>query len=215
MEFNLRLVQDGLLAFRGLSREKIRENNKIFRERYSKEAYYFIMDGIEFITYGKGTEDHVHSKNFENYFEEEFDGEYTLRKEKFESFINTDFQYRVLNESDAGIVNNFKKTFSEKELDMGQVSIDDPVIVGVFDNEKLIAVSSLWYWENDLADIGLIVSSNYRKQGVGKSVVSFIIEQVIDSKIMIYRADYDNPGSVKIAKALGFEQITKIRRYKG
>ncbi len=215
MNYNKEKIQDGLLAFRSLNRKSLKANNKIFRERYAKEAYYFVMSDLEFITYGKGTEEHVFSEDYKQYFESEHDNEFALQKENFKPYKNEMYQYRVLTEKDAELVENFKGLFSKTDLDMGQVSIEDPVVVGVFDSNKLIAVSSLWYWENDLADIGLIVDTNYRKQGIGLSVVTFVIEQVIDQKVMIYRADYDNPGSVKIAKKLGFEQILKIYRYKG
>jgi RimJ/RimL family protein N-acetyltransferase len=215
MKFNIDKIQDGLLQFRGLSREALKENNRIFRERYGKEAYYFKMDGLDFITYGKGTEDHVNAEDFQNYFETEFDNEFALELEKYKPYLNEKFTYRLLHENDATLVDEFKKQFSAKDLDMGQVSIEDPVVAGVFDGEKLIAVSSLWYWENDLADIGLIVDTNYRKQGVGRSVVTYIINAVKNEKIMIYRADYDNPGSVRIAESLGFTRVTKVYRYKG
>lgn len=214
MEYNINKIQDGLLAFRNLSREQLKKNNKVFRERYGKEAYYFNMDNLEFVTYGKEVEADILSENFKQYFEEKFDNEYALKVDNFKPFINENFQYRLLNEKDAELVSEFKKQFNETELEYGSVSIEDPVVMGAFDQDKLIAVASMWEWENDLDDIGLIVDTSYRRQGLGKSVVSKIVEAVINDKICIYRADYDNPGSVKIAEALGFERITKIHRYK-
>ncbi len=215
MEMDIKSIQDGLLAFRNLDRDSLKKNNKILRESYGKEAYYFKMDGLEFVTYGKDISEHILSDDFEKYFEEQFDNEYVLDIRNYKPYINPSFSYRLLTEDDSEMLVEFKKEFSEEDLDHGAVSIEDPVVVGAFDGEKLVAVSSMWEWENDLDDIGLIVSNKYRKRGLGKSVVSVIINEVRNKKICIYRADYDNPGSVKIAEALGFKRITRIYRYKG
>jgi len=215
MEMDIKSIQDGLLAFRNLDRDLLKKNNKILRESYGKEAYYFKMDGLEFVTYGKETSEHILSDDFEKYFEEQFDNEFVLDIRNYKPYINPSFSYRLLTEGDSELLVEFKKEFSESDLDHGAVSIEDPVVVGAFDGEKLVAVSSMWEWENDLDDIGLIVSNKYRKRGLGKSVVSVIINEVRSKKICIYRADYDNPGSVRIAEALGFKRITRIYRYKG
>lgn len=214
MEFNIKKIQDGLLAFRGLSREQLLKDGKKLKENYKNEALWFKMEDLEFVLYSPDLEEETKKEDFMSNFEEEHDNEYVLSVDKFRPFVNEKYQYRLLREEDTELVAEFKKQFNEIELEYGAVSIEDPVVMGAFDGEKLIAVASMWEWDNDLDDIGLIVDTTYRKQGLGKSVVTKIIQEVMDHKICIYRADYDNPGSVKIAEALGFEHLSKIHRYK-
>ena len=215
MEFNINSIQDGLMAFRNITRELLlKSNNRILREKYGSEAYYFKMENLEFITYGVSVKEKVFSNNFKDNFEIKFDNEYALPLKSYNRSVNEKYEYRILTLNDSKLLSEFKQQFNKDELEAGEVSIEDPLVIGAFDGEKLIGVSSTWEWENDLVDIGLIVDLNYRGQGIGTSVVSVLIDNVINNKICIYRADYENVGSIKIAEKLGFERITKIHRFK-
>jgi len=215
MEFKVKRIQDGLMAFRNISRDSLLEtNNRVLRDKYGSEAYYFIMENLEFITYGKSVKEKVFSDDFKDNFELLFDNEYALRLKSYNRYVNEKYEYRVLTTTDSELLTEFKLQFNKDELEAGAVSIEDPLVIGAFDGTKLIGVSSTWEWENDLVDIGLIVDLNYRTHGIGTSVVSVLIDNVVNNKICIYRADYENVGSIRIAEKLGFERITKIHRLK-
>ncbi|XMB67725.1 GNAT family N-acetyltransferase [Mycoplasmatota bacterium zrk1] len=213
MKFNLDKVQNGLLDFRRI--RLIDEVNGIYyilRENYSKEAYYFKMDGLEFITYGKEVEDIVKGENFDDNFEEKCDYEFALDKSNFRPVINDNYKYRLLDKSDSLMVSDFKDKCTKGDLDQGQVSIDDPLVMGTFKNDNLIGIASFWEWKNDLNDIGVLIDSNYRGMNVGPSLVSRLIKEVINDKICIYRADYENIGSIRVAEKIGFRVVSKIHR---
>ncbi len=215
MKYSKDLVIKGLLDFRKiLLDDKHNDIYYILRENYKSEAYYFKMDGLEFITYGTNVQSLVKSDNFINHFEEEYDNEFSLDKENYTPYTNPDYEYRLLDSNDSILMDNFKAKCSDNDKDQGQVTLDDPIVIGAFDKEELIAVASIWEWAYDLNDIGVLVDPNYRRKKLGISVVSKLINEVINDKICIYRADYENIGSVKIANKLGFTPVTKIHRLK-
>jgi len=213
---NLERIRRGLLKFRSI-KLNVEKNGVyyIMRELFDNEAYFFNMEGIKFMTYAKEIEDKVMNVNFTQYFEDKCDYEFALNKDNYKPYINDNLTYRVLDNSDKVIVDRMKKECTKSDLDHGQVSIEDPVVMGAFIGGKLVGIASFWEWEEDLNDIGVLVHPNYRGIGVGISTVSRLIDEAPKSKICIYRADYDNPGSVRIAEKLGFEVVTEIYRYKG
>ncbi len=215
MEFNIKSIQDGLMAFRNITRELLHKNNNmILRDKYGSEAYYFKMENLEFITYGASVKEKMLSNSLNDNFEKKYDNEFALQLKSYKRIVNEKYNYRILTVNDSKLLTEFKLQFSKDELESGAVSIEDPFAIGAFDGAKLIGVSSTWEWENNLVDIGLIIATDYRGQGIGTSVVSVLIDNVINNKICVYRADYENVGSIKIAEKLGFERITKIHRLK-
>lgn len=113
---------------------------------------------------------------------------------------------RVLTRKDKRALELMKTTCSEPELAHGQVAIDDDLVVGMFKEGTLVGAASLWFWGDDLADIGVITGPNYRNDGVAKAVVSEICNRALAlGRTPIYRCDDDNIASVKLALALGFE----------
>ncbi|MFA5006291.1 MAG: GNAT family N-acetyltransferase [Candidatus Izemoplasmatales bacterium] len=113
---------------------------------------------------------------------------------------------RILTRKDKKALELLKTTCSEPELAHGQVAIDDDLVVGMFKDDVLVGVASLWFWGDDLADIGVITGPNYRNDGVGRSVVAEICNRSLAlGRTPIYRCDDDNIASVKLALSLGFE----------
>lgn len=208
MIINEEQVVEGLLAFRGCTYNQLQKSKFVLKENYGKEAYWFKYPTVELLAYGKEVEWIINLPNFSDFFELKFDYEFYLNPIEYKPTINGDFQYRILTEEDEKLVKNFEGDQAIEDLEMGQVDIEDFLVVGAFAGDKLVAVSSLWEWTNNVVDIGLIVDKTYRGKGLGKSITSFIINQVIDKRICIYRADYENPNSIKIAKSLGFRQVS-------
>jgi len=113
---------------------------------------------------------------------------------------------RVLTRKDKRALELMKMTCTEPELAHGQVAIDDDLVVGVFKDDVLVGAASLWFWGNDLADIGVITGPKFRNNGVASAVVAEICNRAIAmGRTPIYRCDDDNIASVKLALALGFE----------
>jgi len=102
---------------------------------------------------------------------------------------------------------------TEDELDAAAIYVDepDPVIYGLFDEEKLVAYASHRYWDEVIADIGVLIHPGYRGRGLGKAVVSALCEWCISNDIVpMYRVFTGNIHSCRIPAALGFKQLVVI-----
>jgi ribosomal protein S18 acetylase RimI-like enzyme len=112
----------------------------------------------------------------------------------------------ALNSSDKGQLDILFARCSEKDKELGEVSLDDPVILGYFKNDRLFGVGSLLYQGDSIADIGIIVDPAARNRGIGKALTYALINRVIEkNKIPQYTTMERNVGSLKVAEELGFD----------
>lgn len=185
----------------------------IHRPLYQKdEAYLWRYPSGDVITYGSDVK--LEKIDALNRFlpQDHHDGEYILNPKNYQSHLNQEYLYTVLNKNDSEAFEKMKVSCSKSDLSYGQITLDDAIVVGAFHHKEMVAAASIWNLEEDLVDIGVITHSKYRNQGLGSSVVSYLIENLPKHKIALYRADYDNPGSVHIAKKLGFDVYCHIYR---
>jgi GNAT superfamily N-acetyltransferase len=106
---------------------------------------------------------------------------------------------------------------TEEELDAAAICVEepDPVIYGLFDGGQLVAYASHCYWDNVIADIGVLIHPGYRGRGLGKAVVSDLCEWCIRNDIVsMYRVFSDHIHSRRIPEALGFKQLVFIETLK-
>ena len=102
---------------------------------------------------------------------------------------------------------------TEADLDGAEISIDepDPVIYGMFEGGQLVAYASHRYWDDVIADIGVLIHPNYRGRGLGKAVVSALCEWCIENEVVpMYRVFTDHTHSRRIPEALGFKAMVVI-----
>jgi len=108
----------------------------------------------------------------------------------------------------------FYATASQQDLEAAEIYLDepDPVIFGLFDADgTMAAYASHRYWEDLLCDIGVLVGDGYRGKGLGKAVVSALCDWCIaNQKIPMYRVFDNNPHSLAIPGALGFQLLVTI-----
>ena len=125
------------------------------------------------------------------------------------------FKIRILNEDDKNSYTEFKKETPSSDLKEGQVSIEDPIVVGCFDKEQLVSIASYWFWGKGLADIGVITHPDYRKKSIGKALISKLCNYGFElDRINVYRHNEKNIASHNLALTLNFEQKMVIETTK-
>lgn len=73
------------------------------------------------------------------------------------------------------------------------------------------ASASDWVWDEDFADIGVLVHGDHRGRGLGRFVVASTVQRLLaDHRIPQYRHAADNHGSRAIARGLGFEPVVTL-----
>ncbi len=117
-------------------------------------------------------------------------------------------------ERDNAVLQAFYGAATADDLEKAEIVLDepDPVIFGLFDCDgKMAAYASHRYWGDLLCDIGVLVHPDYRGQGLGAAAVSTLCDWCIENeKIPMYRVMEDNPHSLTIPRALGFQMMVRV-----
>lgn len=118
------------------------------------------------------------------------------------------YSVRQLSQDDTKAFAAFQAACSDEDREEGDVGLDHEIIFGVLDNERIVAAASTYeMW--DMIDIGVLTHPDYRKQGLGKAVVSAVCQHYLqrtdDDRIVLYRHATINQGSNGIAHGLNYQ----------
>lgn len=145
-----------------------------------------------------------------NITKDNYEADYKIKSTSHLFFIdNLDFgeiknksKCRQLYKRDESLFKEFKESCSKEDQEEGMVSLEDPYVYGLFDDDKLVAVSSLWNWGEILSDVGILVHPDYRKKGYAKTVCQTLMSSI--DKKFVWRCDEKNKGSYNLAISIGF-----------
>ena len=119
--------------------------------------------------------------------------------------------------ADDEILRAFYGDCTKEDLDEAEIYVDepDPVIYGLFEKSHMMAYASHRYWDDIIADIGVLVHPDYRSKGLGKAVVSIICEWCIQNDVVpMYRVFNNNTHSLRIPASMGFKERVTIETFK-
>jgi GNAT superfamily N-acetyltransferase len=145
--------------------------------------------------------------------------DYYLDPKDFECFtVGTPFTTRQVDaENDRPALLALYEACTEADLDAAEVRIEEPdsVIFGAFEGAQLVAYAGHRYWDEVIADIGVLIHPGYRGRGLGKAVVSALCEWCIRHEIVpMYRVYSTHVHSRRIPEALGFKEWVIIETLK-
>lgn len=112
---------------------------------------------------------------------------------------------RRLTADDAAIFTAFESVASEQDLDNAQVELDHWAVFGSFDNGRLVAVSSIYQWQDAaIMDLGVLTLPIFRGRGHARRLVRtafrYACAQGYEPQ---YRCQVDNAASSALAPAAG------------
>lgn len=118
---------------------------------------------------------------------------------------------RPLTENDAAHFSVFESLSTAEDLDGAFVELDHWKVYGVFENDQLVAATSMYPWQNtQLSDIGVITLDQFRGKGYAKQAVQVISKAALqDGYEPQYRCQSDNIASVALAKKLNLSLFAK------
>lgn len=145
--------------------------------------------------------------------------DYYLDLQDFKCFrVEAEFRARQLDAgNDHAQILGLYAACTETDLDEAAIDVEepDPVIYGIFDGTQLVAYAGHRYWEDVIADIGVLIHPKYRGRGLGKAVVSALCEWCFRNDVIpMYRVFSYNVHSCKLAEAVGFKQWLVIETLK-
>jgi RimJ/RimL family protein N-acetyltransferase len=127
-----------------------------------------------------------------------------LNPAEFRPFPRPEVRQLTLADSDDLTAMHWGCTLAEQQA--GEVNIEHPAIFGAYAQDQLVAAASFIDQGQTIADVGVLVHRDFRKQGYGRAVVSALCQWgLANGRIVQYWRLDSNLGSVHIADALGFE----------
>ncbi|WP_413512283.1 GNAT family N-acetyltransferase [Myroides odoratus] len=112
---------------------------------------------------------------------------------------------RVLTKEDAVYFAEFESRATEQDLDDASVDLAHWKVYGVFEAGKLVAVASMYPWdeESKIGDVGVLTLPNYRGKGYAKKLIEICSKAaLLQGYEPQYRCQLDNLASVRLAKKL-------------
>jgi RimJ/RimL family protein N-acetyltransferase len=133
-------------------------------------------------------------------------GLYTLDPAAFAPLVPpAPITIRPLTGSDRAAFDAFQAQFSAQERREADIGLDNDVIYGALDGDRIVAAASTYEWRG-FVDIGVMTDPAYRRRGLAAAVVSVLSQHYIDSgdpRVVIYRHDAVNTPSQGVAEKLG------------
>jgi len=100
----------------------------------------------------------------------------------------------------------FQSGASEQDKEDAFVELDHWTVFGVFEQERLVSVASMYPWGNAvIADLGVLTLPGFRGKGYAKALVRSISRHALSlGHQPQYRCQQDNSASTALAQAAGF-----------
>lgn len=119
------------------------------------------------------------------------------------------FSLRQLTKTDADAMSALHDANTPEDVDEGFVEVDHQIAFGCFLDNQLIAAAS-GYERTGFLDIGVLTHPEFRKKGLGKSVVGSLCNWANEHNIIAqYRHNIINTGSQHVADSLNFKMYFK------
>lgn len=112
---------------------------------------------------------------------------------------------RELTKDDAALFSAFEAAASEEDLDGASVGLDDWIVLGAFEGERLVAAASIYQWDDaPLADVGVLTLAASRRKGHAANLIRGCASRALAEGFQLqYRCQIDNAGSTALAASLG------------
>ncbi len=112
---------------------------------------------------------------------------------------------RQLTADDEALFKAFESAASEQDLDDAQVELDHWAVFGSFDNGRLVAVSSIYQWEDAaIMDLGVLTLPIFRGKGHARRLVRAVFRYACAQGYEPqYRCQVTNTASSALAPAAG------------
>lgn len=161
------------------------------------------LDFENFVNILKGKEIFLYGADYIFYFPEE--------EKKYILTLNSPENTRPLTENDTAHFSIFESLSTEEDLDGAFVELNHWKVFGVFEENQLIAATSMYPWQDTkLSDIGVITLDKFRGKGYAQQAVQLISKAALeDGYEPQYRCQLDNAASVALAKKLNLSLFAK------
>jgi GNAT superfamily N-acetyltransferase len=112
---------------------------------------------------------------------------------------------RLLTKEDAALFSAFEAQACEEDIEGASVGLEDWIVLGAFEGERLVAAASIYQWNDaPLADVGVLTLAAARRKGHAARLIRACASRTLAEGFSLqYRCQLDNSGSTALAKSLG------------
>lgn len=115
-------------------------------------------------------------------------------------------QVRVLTARDKPLLEAMQAQCAPEELEAAEISIDDPLVVGYVEGDKLIGAASLLSLGSDIFDIGVLTLSACRGRSIGAALTAYLRNHVTaQGNVAQYMTWEENRASIRVAEKCAFQ----------
>ena len=128
-----------------------------------------------------------------------------------------DAEIRMLNPGDSESMISIGESWLWKYWGSPDGLIEAMPTAGCFAGGEMVSVCSIFAESAEYADLGIISRAEHRGKNYGTACTSFLAKSITDNtgKRIVWDTSCDNPGSIRIAEKLGFEEFElKTKLYK-
>lgn len=109
------------------------------------------------------------------------------------------------------IFGRFKAQCPAEDLEKAGIGLENDEVYGIFHQNDLLAVGSLWFLGKELADLHVLTLPKYRSIGLGKLLLGLLVNRSIQlNRVPFVRGEIDNIITNKIISSLGFIEAISI-----
>jgi hypothetical protein len=100
-----------------------------------------------------------------------------------------------------------KSVCTKEEVMSSQVGLEDDLTIGIYHGNDLLAVGSLWYLGDNLADIHLLTHPKFRSIGLGKILLISLVNRAFHlEKMPMVRGNLKDQAAYRVALACGLTE---------
>lgn len=119
------------------------------------------------------------------------------------------FRIRTLKRDDRFALKALHDVCEPEAVDAAEVSVDDTIGIACIHEGAIVAVAT-GFWFLSFMDIGVLTHPDFRRQGLGASVVTALARWCqVRGIVAQYRYDVRNTGSRRLAERLNFEPMIR------
>lgn len=113
---------------------------------------------------------------------------------------------RPLLPTDSAALSVLQQAATARERELGTIELDHSVVLGWFEQARLLGAGSLIY-DGEVADVGVLTHPAARGRGIAQRLVQALAGRGVEQgKLVQYTTMHSNVGSMRVAEASRFER---------
>lgn len=186
-------------------------SNDILIIDFKDEVMNFTSDNIKNLKLGIGIDDIINIFDL-NEFEVDCDDIDFFRTSTVEYNLDSNIIVKKVFEINSDI-SYFIESQTKKDINISAIDDEFDVYYLAYFQDELVALSGVFKAASSYYhSLSIITDKTHRKKGFGKSLLSYISEDIEkENGVLCFRVNRDNFSSINLCKSCGFQEVSRIQ----